>query len=327
MKKIRIGVVGVGHLGKFHAEKYAGMTDVELVGVADTDKARADKIARRFGAQSCHSHAELLDSVDAVSIAAPTPAHFHVGRDFLRHGAHLFIEKPIATTADEAMELIEMAAAKGLIIQVGHIERFNPVIVGLKKIKDNPFLFEAKRFSPFKERAANVSVILDLMIHDIDIALSLADSPTKKIHASGASAVTDHIDIAYARIEFKNGLVANLAASRIAEKECRKMKIFQKNGYISIDFASREMAVFRPASCDAALQTEHSETIIPGMDMEQFSFKQGDALKEELKSFVDAISLDKTPEVTGQMGLNALEIALNITKQISRGEKNVRGPE
>ena len=320
MKKLRVAVVGAGYLGKFHAQKYAAMDHVDLVGIVDMDKATADQVAGSLHTKSHCRHQDLFGQVDAVSIATSTPAHFHVSRDFLNHGTHLLIEKPITTTMDEAKELMALSRAMGLIIQVGHIERFNPVTVALKKITENPFLFEANRLSPFKTRGSDVSVILDLMIHDIDIVLNLADSPVKHIHGSGACVATDLIDIAWARIEFENGCVANLSASRIAEEASRQMKMFQKNGYMDVDFGIRKMSVFRPPSFGSAQETEKpANEIVFGMEKQTVSFESGDALDAELRSFVDAVSSGKPPEVTGQMGCDALDTALKITDCIHAG--------
>ena len=240
MKKLRVAVVGAGYLGKFHAQKYAAMDHVDLIGVVDTNKAAADDVAKSLNTNSYGRHQDLFGRVDAVNIATSTPAHFDVSRDFLNQGTHLLIEKPITTTLEEARELLALSAASGSIIQVGHIERFNPVTVALKKITKNPFLFQGNRLSPFKTRGSDVSVILDLMIHDIDIVLNLAGSPVKDIHASGACVATDLVDIAWARIEFENGCVANLSASRVAEEASRKMKMFQENGCMDVDFGTRK---------------------------------------------------------------------------------------
>jgi predicted dehydrogenase len=316
MKKLRVAVIGAGYLGKFHAEKYAGMPHVDLVGVADLDRAAADEAASRLGSKSYSDYRPLLGKVDAVSVVTSTPAHFEVSRDFLTQGAHLLIEKPITETLDQARELMDIAEKNGLAIQTGHIERFNPVTRALRRIADAPFLFEARRMSRFKERGADVSVILDLMIHDIDIALALAGSPARDIRASGASVATDRVDSAMARIEFENGCVAHLAAGRVAEADSRTMTVFQKDAYILADFANRKMTVFKSSSSGPNTGRTPQEWAIPGMEGETLSFKKADALKDELESFIEAIRTGKPPEVTGRMGTEALEIALAITDRI-----------
>ncbi|VEN73169.1 UDP-N-acetyl-D-glucosamine dehydrogenase [Candidatus Desulfarcum epimagneticum] len=318
MKTLRVAVIGAGYLGKFHAEKYAGMPHVDLVGVADLDPAAADEVAARFGAKSYSDHRKLLGKVDAASVVTSTPAHFEVSRDFLANGAHLLIEKPITENLDQARELMDIAEKNGRIIQTGHIERFNPVTRALRRIADGPFLFEARRMSRFKERAADVSVILDMMIHDIDIALALANSPVRDIRASGAPVATDRIDMAMARIEFENGCAAHLAAGRVAESDSRTMTVFQKDAYIQADFGNREMTVFKsgapPEGVDAGRPP--GDWDLPGMEGRTLSFEKADALKDELESFIEAIRTKKSPEVTGRMGAEALEIALIITDRI-----------
>ena len=314
MKKLRVGVIGTGYLGKFHAEKYAGMDEVELVGVVDIEKEKAVDTAARLGTSAYTNYRDLFGKVDAVSVVVPTPVHFSVSKDFLENDIDVLIEKPITTTLEEADKLIKIADSKGLIIQVGHLERFNPAVVALQDIVKNPKFIESHRLSMYKKRCTDVSVVLDLMIHDIDIILNFVRNGIKSIHAAGIPVISKHVDIANARLEFENGCVANVTASRISTKNERKIRLFQRDAYVSVDFANHEITVVR--------QNENSpNSIIPGMEIKQLCFKKGDALEDELKSFVKSVKNHKSPEVTGQMGRDALKTALNIMKQISNSNE------
>jgi DUF1009 family protein/predicted dehydrogenase len=329
--KLRVGVVGVGYLGKFHAEKYFGMEHVALAGVADTDSVQANAIAEKFGTTGYQNYEELLGKVDAVSIAAPTPAHFEISKYFLENDVDVLIEKPMTTTLDEANKLIELAESRGLIMQVGHLERFNPAVVALRDIVKKPLFIESHRLSIYKGRSMDVSVVLDLMIHDIDIILNFVRSPIKSIHASGSPVVSGNVDIANARLEFENGCVANVTASRISMKNERKIRLFQRDAYISVDFASREITVvrMRGGKYEEILNSDEVRSLgsdlIPGMDIKQMCFSKGDALEDELRSFVRAVMKRETSEVTGQMGRDALNIALNIMDQIKSKYGEVGG--
>jgi len=312
MKKLRVGVIGTGYLGQFHAEKYARMNDVELVGVVDVVKSRADAVAERIKTKAYINHNALFGGVDAVSIVVPTPMHFEVARDFLQNNIDVLIEKPITQTVEEADNLIRLSESKNLIVQVGHLERFNPAIVALKHIVKNPMFIESHRLSIYQGRCTDVSVVLDLMIHDIDLILNFVGSEIIRIHASGVPVVSEHVDIANARLEFENGCVANVTASRISTKNERKIRLFQRDAYVSADFSKREItAIHQKSGVDSGL--------IPGMDIKQMSFETGDALENELKSFVKAVIHREVPEVTAQMGRAALKIALNIMDQINDG--------
>ena len=309
MKKLRVGVIGVGYLGQFHAEKYARMNDVELVGVVDIDKNRAETVAKKVNTKPYTDYTSLFGNVDAVSIAAPTSVHFVIARDFLKKNIDIMIEKPITETIEEADELIHLAESRDLIIQVGHLERFNPAIVALKDIVKKPMFIESHRLSIFQGRCTDVSVVLDLMIHDIDLILNFVRSELSAVYASGVPVVSEHVDIANARLEFENGCVANVTASRISTKNERKIRLFQRDAYVSVDFSKKEItAIQQTGSVDCGL--------IPGMDVKQISFETGDALENELKSFINAVTHRETPEVTAKMGRDALEIALNIMDQI-----------
>jgi len=310
MKKLRVGVVGTGYLGKYHIEKYAQMDDVDLVGVVDINRAKSEDAAIKAKTTAYQNHKDLFGKVDAVSIVVPTPVHFSVAKDFLENGVDVLIEKPMTITLEEADELIQFSASKGRIIQVGHLERFNPAVVALRDIVEKPMFIESHRLSIYKDRCTDVSVVLDLMIHDIDIILNFVKSDIDTIRAAGASVVSGSVDIANARLEFKSGCVANVTASRISTKNERKIRLFQKNTYISVDFANKGITIVKKNG-----QAEPS--LIPGMNIRQISFSEGDALEDELKSFVKAVKEREIPEVTGQMGRDALKIALSIMNQIS----------
>jgi predicted dehydrogenase len=314
MEKLRVGVIGVGYIGKFHAEKYANMTDVALVGVVDPDRLRAEATAAALHTTAYADYRELRGKVDAVSIAAPTPRHFEISRYFLEHDVDVLIEKPMTTTLEEADELIDIAETGGLIIQVGQLERFNSAVGALKDVVKNPMFIESHRLSIFKSRSTDVSVVLDLMIHDIDIILNVVKSEVKSIHAAGIPAVSDHVDIANARLEFETGCVANVTASRISIKNERKIRLFQKNAYISVDFANHEITIIRKDG-------QQEGGIIPGMDIERRCFTQGDALDDELKAFVRSVRVREVPEVTGQMGRDALRVALSVMDQIQAANR------
>jgi predicted dehydrogenase len=310
MKNLRVGVVGAGYLGKFHAEKYARMDNVNLVGVVDIREHRAETVANKFNTKAYLNYKDLFGRVDAVSVVVPTIDHFNVTRDFLENDIDVLIEKPMTTTLEEADELIRFSESKGLIMQIGHLERFNPAVVALKDIVKKPMFIESHRLSIFKERSTDVSVVLDLMIHDIDIILNFVGSEIVNIQAAGIPVISGHVDIANARLEFLNGCVTNVTASRISTKNERKIRLFQKDAYISVDFANQGITVIQ-------MNGKIDGGLIPGMDIKQISFETGDALENELKSFVKAVERRETPEVTAQMGRDALKIALSIMNQIS----------
>lgn len=327
MEKLRVGVVGVGYLGTFHAEKYAAMDGVELIGVVDIDRQRARESADLYGCHAFLDHKDLMGKVDAVSIVVPTPDHFNVSRDFLENDIHVMIEKPMTETLEEADTLLELAADRNLVVQVGHLERFNPAVRALREIVKFPRFIESHRLSIYKTRCDDVSVVLDLMIHDIDIILNIVQSDIQHIHGAGISVVSGQVDIANARLAFTNGCVANVTASRISMKNERKIRLFQKDAYISVDFANHEITVVRPkayecvddvVSVDAGVTSDPDAgpELIPGMDIDRRHFEKGDALAEELSSFTDSVISGKLPAVTGRMGRDALKIALEIMEQI-----------
>jgi len=305
MSKLKCAVIGTGYLGKFHAEKYASLDDCELVAVVDINEQAAKEVADKHGAKALTDYTSLLGNVDAVSIVVPTSLHHSVSCDFLNAGAHVLVEKPITVTVEEADELIAIAKDKNVILQVGHLERFNPAVMGLDK-EEKPLFIEAHRLAPFNPRANDVSVVLDLMIHDIDIILALIDSDIERIDASGTAVLTQGTDIANARLTFKNGCVANVTASRISMKMERKMRMFRPCSYISVDFQNKVLTKHK---------TGDKEMFpgVPEIVSEESTFDGGDALLEEIKHFVDCIKTGANPLVSGEAGRRALKTAIQIT--------------
>ncbi|MEE9326305.1 MAG: Gfo/Idh/MocA family oxidoreductase [Cocleimonas sp.] len=311
MSKLKCAVIGAGYLGKFHAEKYASLENCELVAVVDINEQVVKEVAEKNGAKGLTDYDSLIGEIDAVSIVVPTSLHHKVSCDFLNAGTHVLVEKPMTVTVEEADELIAISKEKSVILQVGHLERFNPAIMGLDK-EAKPLFIEAHRLSPFNPRANDVSVILDLMIHDIDIILALIDSDIKRIDASGTSVLTQGTDIANARLTFTNGCVANVTASRISMKMERKMRLFRPCSYISVDFQDKILIKH---------QTGDKEMFpgIPEIVSEESKFENGDALLEEIKHFVDCILTNKNPLVSGEAGRRALETAIEISQLIKQG--------
>jgi predicted dehydrogenase len=245
MEKLRTGVIGTGHLGKLHTKMFKQIENCEFVGIFDSNTAQAESAAREYNVDIYQSRDELLKSVQAVSIASVTSSHFEIAKDCLLKGIHVFVEKPITAEIHEAEELVKIADEKGLVLQVGHVERFNPALLSLEKHIFEPLFIQSDRLAQFNPRGTDVAVVLDLMIHDIDIILSLIKSDVVKVDANGVAVVSDSIDIANARIQFENGAVANVTASRISQKKMRKMRIFQKDSYIGLDFTSGVSEIFR----------------------------------------------------------------------------------
>ena len=309
MEKIRSAVVGVGYLGQFHAEKYAQLSNTELVAVVDLDIDRATAVAGKTGARAFSDYREILDKVDAVSIVVPTQCHYEVAKAFLEKGVHVLLEKPITTTLAEADDLIRIAAGRKLVFQVGHLERFNPVVVALDGIVKQPGFIESIRIAPFKPRGTDVNVVLDLMIHDIDIIQNIVGAKVEQINSIGTPVFTEEEDIANARIQFANGCVANVTASRISLKSERKMRIFQPDAYISVDFQNKTFAVFRKGDGEMFPG-------VPNVTKEEQSFDQADALKSEIEAFLGAVINGTPPVVSGEDGRYALETALKIIKKL-----------
>jgi predicted dehydrogenase len=305
--KIRVGVVGVGYLGKFHAEKYAGSDKAELVAVVDIDRERAEQVGKDFGAAPLTDYHELLGKVDCVSVAASTRAHYQITKDFLQGGVDVLVEKPIAVTLEEAREMVELSRRGGLVLQVGHLERFNPAIRRLEGVIRDPRFIECHRLAPFAQRGTDVDVILDLMIHDIDVIASLVRSTVDRVEAVGVPVLTESPDIANARITFSNGCIANVTSSRVSIKRERKIRFFQRDAYISIDYDQRRAQVFYRPETAKGWQDIRGET---------FEMKEGDALADEIDSFLDAVRTRGEPLVSGEEGLRALEIASMIRERL-----------
>jgi predicted dehydrogenase len=310
VEKIKVGVVGVGYFGQFHAEKYANIEEVELVGVADIDASRARKIARRYRAQPFEHHTDLFNKIQAVSIAVPTPFHYSTTKDFFLQGIDVLLEKPISNTLDQADELIGLAESKGLIFQVGHLERFNGALSGLEGRVQDPRFIESHRLAPFTGRGAEVDVVLDLMVHDIDIILSLVNSEVKELQAIGIPVLTIFPDIANARIEFKNGCTASLTANRVSEEKLRKTRVFQTDGILSIDYLSQKLFVSKKGE-------PLGQEKIPQMITEEIPVRKIDLLEAEIRSFVQSVKSRKKPRVSGLDGKRALALALQIIQKIN----------
>ena len=310
MSKLKCAVIGTGYLGKFHAEKYASLDNCELVAVVDINEQAAKEVADKHGAKALTDYSSLLGQVDAVSIVVPTSLHHAVSCDFLKAGTHVLVEKPITVTVEEADELIAIAKEKNVILQVGHLERFNPAVMGLDK-EEKPLFIEAHRLAPFNPRANDVSVVLDLMIHDIDIILALIDCDIERIDASGTAVLTQGTDIANARLTFANGCVANVTASRISMKMERKMRMFRPSSYISVDFQNKALTKHK---------TGDKEMFpgVPEIVSEESVFENGDALMEEIKHFVDCIETGTNPLVSGEAGRRALQTAIEITNLLEK---------
>ena len=316
---LRAAVIGVGYLGRFHAQKYAALSDVQLVGVADARPETAQRVAKELDTAAFADYRELIGKVDLVSIASTTETHYAIARDMLAAGVHVLVEKPITVTVAQADELIALADAKKLALQVGHLERFNPAWLAVKDKITRPVFIEAHRMAPFKARGIDVSVVLDLMIHDLDLILPLVNSPISEIRASGVSVLTDGVDIANARIEFANGCVANLTASRTSTASLRRLRVFQHHEYISIDFGDRRVGISRKKEVgtgDTALDELESP-----LSTETFQQPPGDALLTEIRAFVDAVRAGTPPVVSGRDGRAALDVALEVDRLIAKSTK------
>ena len=311
MEKLRVAVIGAGHLGAFHAKVYHALkvrSSVSLVGVCDINKSVAKEVARRYNTEYYTDYHDLLDKVDAVSIVVPTILHHKVAKDFLKAGIDVLVEKPLTKTLEEADELIALAKKKNLILQVGHIERFNSAIRAVEPLLSKPKFIECQRLGSTKKkgRIKDVGVVLDLMIHDIDIILGLVNSTVKNIEAVGISSVSDHEDLANVRLTFRNNVIADITASRVTQEEVRKIRIFQKDSYILLDFMHQDAFLFSGA--DNQLKKE------------RIKMKKKEPLKVELKSFINCVRSRKKPVVSGQEGRQALEVALDILDKINSNQ-------
>lgn len=302
MKKPRVGVVGVGHIGKNHARLYAELPAAQFTAVYDTDRAVAEQHSAAFGVAAASSLEEFAELVDAASIATPTNTHFEIGRELLARGKHLLIEKPIADNTAHASELAELAASRELVLQVGHVERFNPVLGALEKRLTNPRFIEAHRLSPFPNRSTDIGVVLDLMIHDLEIILHLVRSPVQTIDAVGVPVLSRGEDIANARLRFENGCVANITSSRISPERMRKIRVFQENAYLSLDYQNQTGEMYRRTA--------------EGLTKEEVEIEREEPLKRQLASFIECATTGRAPKVSGFQAAAALELAVEITKRI-----------
>jgi len=304
MEKLKIAVVGVGNLGSIHARIFAELDSVELVGVADTDQKKAKKVARSCRCQYFSDYKELFGLVQAASIVVPTYLHYQISKDLLNQNIHLLVEKPFTTTVAQAEELLHIAKNKHLVLQVGHVERFNAAVQAVQRLKGKSMFIECHRLGPFAARVKDVGVVLDLMIHDIDIILGMVNSPVESIQAVGINVLTEHEDIANARINFQNGAVANITASRISPKSMRKIRLFQENAYISLDYEKQEASIY---------QKTNNKII-----RKKINIKKEKPLQKELQSFINCIKERTSPLVSGEQGRDALAVATEILKKIKR---------
>ena len=324
-KKPKIGVVGAGHLGKHHIKHLSNHSGVEFVGVFDINTESLKNICSEFSVNALQSIEETISCCDAVHIVTPTNTHFDIAKKFLDHKKDVFIEKPITNTVEEASSLINLAKKNGCIIQVGHIERFNPTINRLKELVNNPHYIEIERLAPFQARGTEVPVVLDLMVHDIDLILEMVDSPLENVQASGAKMMSDSIDLAHAHIKFENGVVANLKSSRISQNYVRKIRTYQKNFYSITDLMIPQIELYgleRHNMFSEKLRSQEVETNsgVKTLHYEKFVPENKDALLEEINDFVHCINTRSKPNVDGQAGAKALEIALQIESKIFLNE-------
>ncbi len=332
MSNVKVGVIGVGHLGKLHTKLYADVKQATLMGIYDTDYKQAGLVGQELGCEVYREIDTLLADVQAVNIVTPTTSHHAVAMQALRAGKHVFLEKPLTATEKEAEELIALSREKNLKIQVGHIERFNGAMQSMAGVNLQPVFIEAHRLAQFNPRGTDVAVILDLMIHDLDLILHLVNSEPVKVAASGVSVVSPSVDIANARIEFANGCVANVTASRISAKKMRKMRVFQKNAYISFDFSDGEAEAFYIPDSDTGNDKAELAIHLGQLDAASLkknikytrrSKKEVNPLRDELQAFVDAIREDKTPPVTAEDGLRALRLANRVMREVEKHQKRL----
>ena len=307
---VRAGVIGVGYLGRHHARIYSEIEDAQLVAVADTDMAAAEQIARTYGCKAFSDYRQMLGLCDAVSIVTPTTLHYRVAMDCIDAGVDLLVEKPITAEISEAMRIVEAAGKKNLILQVGHLERYNPGLLAASDMIADPRFIESRRLSPFMGRADDVDVTFDLMIHDIDIVLSLAQSPLADIRAVGGSMVTNRIDITKAWLEFENGCIAVITASRLETEKVRTLRLFQKDTVLMIDYQKQELT--RQQRADNRVTTERIQP------------ESREPLKEEIRDFVRCVLTRQEPRVSGIVALNALEVALKINGMVGSNRKQDR---
>ncbi len=310
MNNIRVGVIGVGYLGTFHAEKYAAFPGVEFVGVVDADPGRAALIAQKLNTRAFSDVSALFDRVDAVNVVVPTAFHHRTAKSFLENGIHVFLEKPMTVTIAEADELIDLAHRRGVVLQVGHIERFNPAVTAIKGLLRSPRYMTAERTAPFTVRCTDVNVILDLMIHDLDIVCDLAGSEPREMSAAGASVITSEIDVATARIVFHNGCAADITASRISDEKKRLLRVFDDAAVYTADYQQQKAMVSR-----------RGDNSIPELVTSTIATERRDTLREEIEAFVRSIRTGGRPLVSGVEGRRALALAQMISDNINKGIK------
>jgi predicted dehydrogenase len=308
MTPFRAGVIGVGHLGQHHARLYASLPGAQLVGVMDQSVERAQKVADQHGVRVFRTADEMLAHVDVVSVAVPTSGHYAVAKTCLQAGKHVLVEKPIAVMPGEAQELVQLAKQRGRCLQVGHSERFNPVMALMRPYIGRPVFIECHRLSSFSERGTDVDVVLDLMIHDLDLVLSLSPGPVEEVRAAGVAVLSPAIDIANARIQFQSGCVANLTSSRVSTNKMRRLRLFQRDNYLSIDFQTRQGMICRRSA---------KEGERPTVEVEQLQGGDEEPLKLQLESFLHAASTGTKPVVSGEDGAAAVEVAHQVLQAIA----------
>ncbi len=307
---LRVAAIGVGHLGRHHARILSSLPGASLVGVVDVKRDRAAEIAESFQTTAFTDYRDLFGRVDAVSIAVPTQAHLEIAAPFLDRGVPVLVEKPLARSVEEADQLIALAAARGTVLAVGHTERFNPAVAAASPHLRDPRFVEVHRLGTFPERSLDIDVVFDLMIHDLDIVLSLVDGPVASVEAVGVPVLTGRVDIANARLRFENGCIANITASRISRDRVRKIRFFQRDAYVSIDYAAQEVEMYRLVRGEAAR---------PGIEGGKIDVPREEPLVRELSDFLDAVRTGRAPLVTGQDGRRALELAQRITDRMAAG--------
>ena len=318
---LRVAVVGVGYLGKIHADIYHGMPDVELVAVVDIDAPTAGAAAKKYHCDSLDSAARLIGRVDAVSIAVPTSSHLPVAKVLLENGIHALLEKPVAPTVEESRAIVDLAAANRVILQIGHLERFNAGVMKLAELADDPRFIEVHRLGVFVERATDVDVVTDLMIHDIDIALSLVPAGLKRVSAAGARVITEHIDIANARLEFDNGAVANVTASRVSRNRFRRIRVFSRDGYLGLNFTDQQLDHIYPEPAANAGHAgdagDSGGSCFPKLVERRLEVEPQQPLNAELAHFVECVRHKRKPLVAGEDGLLAVQVAQQVRRKIS----------
>lgn len=333
MGKLKIAVIGAGHLGKEHARIYSEIPEVNLVGIVDINKDTGEAVARRCNTKYYSSFKEILNKVNAASVVVPTRFHYEITRELLKNGIHVLVEKPMTGTVSEAEDLIKLSKETSTILQPGYIERFNPAIEAIRKLDVSLKFIECHRLSPFTFRSADIGVVLDLMIHDIDIILDLSKSKVKKIDAVGVSVISDKEDIANARIQFENGCVANITASRVSFEPMRKIRLFSENSYISLDYHKQEAIIYKksPELTPKSIITENTDVstikdlknFVFGdlLKIERIKMNNQEPLRKELESFISCVNNGKQPVVSGEDGINAIKVATIIKEEIN---KNLR---